>query len=52
MSMNIAIDGPAGAGKSTIPFNEFTHKPNPARSVVIVGTWNATLSKGVYPQGS
>ena len=29
-----------------------THKPNPARSVVIVGTWNATLSKGVYPQGS
>ena len=33
-------------------FNEFTHKPNPAKSVVIVGTWNATLSNGVYPQGS
>ena len=27
-------------------------QPNPAKSVVIVGTWNATLSNGVYPQGS
>ena len=33
-------------------FNEFTHNPNPAKSVVIVGTLNAILSNGVYPHGS
>ena len=33
-------------------FSDCTHSPNPARSVVMHGTWKAMLSSGVYPHGS